>query len=122
MLGNVASFVGTLNMLEGVVVDPATGAIRIGETTIFAFGMVDSARAGNTRTLALRPEALRLGSPARGANTMRVVVEDVAFLGAVVRLKVRLGDRAMLIDTFNAGGASLRRQGTRDRLQPLDVE
>src|SRR5208283_2521540 len=32
----VASFVGTLNMVEGVVADPASGAIRLGPATIFA--------------------------------------------------------------------------------------
>jgi hypothetical protein len=31
----------------------------------------------------------------------------IALLGAVVRLKVRLGDKALLIDTFNAGAAAL---------------
>src|SRR5271166_2571811 len=32
----VASFVGTLNTLEGVVVDPAAGAIRVGQTVLRA--------------------------------------------------------------------------------------
>ena len=64
----VASFVGTLNMLEGVVVDPAAGAIRVGGATIFARGPIDGATAGDTRTLALRPEALRPGRPADGDN------------------------------------------------------
>ena len=35
----------------------------------------------------------------------------MTFLGAVVRLKVRLGDRTLLVDTFNAGAAALRRRG-----------
>ena len=39
------------------------------------------------------------------------MIEDVAFLGAVVRLKVRLDDRTLHIDTFNAGEAGLPRQG-----------
>ena len=107
----VASFVGTLNMLDGVVADPAAGAIRVGGTTIFVCGPIDGARAGDTRTLALRPEALRPGRPADGDNAVRVVIEDVAFLGAVVRLKVRLGDRLLHIDTFNAGEAGLPRRG-----------
>jgi putative spermidine/putrescine transport system ATP-binding protein len=47
---------------------------------------------------------------------VRVVIEDVAFLGAVVRLKVRFGDSVLHIDTFNAGEAGLPRQG-----ETLDV-
>jgi putative spermidine/putrescine transport system ATP-binding protein len=107
----VASFVGTLNLLEGIVADPAAGAIRVGGTTIFACRLIDGVKAGDTRTLALRPEAVRPGPPGDGANAMRVVVEDIAFLGAIVRLKVRLGDIAMLVDTFNAGGVGVPRLG-----------
>jgi len=107
----VASFVGTLNMLDGVVADPAAGAIRIDETTVFARRPIESARPGDKRTLALRPEALRPGPPEEGANALRVAVEEVTFLGAVVRLKARLGDRILLVDTFNAGVAALPRRG-----------
>jgi len=67
----VASFVGTLNMLEGVVADPAAGAIRIDGTIVFARGPIEGARAGDTRTLALRPKALRPGPPEEGANALR---------------------------------------------------
>ena len=64
----VASFVGTLNTLEGVVVDPVEGAIRVGQTMLRARGVIEAAMAGETRALALRPEALRLGPPADGAT------------------------------------------------------
>ncbi len=100
----VASFVGTLNTLQGVVADPASGAIRVEGTTVFAAGPIAGAAAGDKRTLALRPEALRLGRAAEGANALKGVVEDVSFLGAVVRLKVRLGRSILLVDAFNAGG------------------
>ena len=53
----VASFVGTLNTLQGVVVDPAEGAIRVGQTMLRARGVIEGAKAGETRALALRPEA-----------------------------------------------------------------
>jgi len=35
----VASFIGTLNLLEALVADPAADAIRIGETAIFAYAL-----------------------------------------------------------------------------------
>jgi putative spermidine/putrescine transport system ATP-binding protein len=101
----VASFVGTLNMLEGVVEDPAAGAVRVGETLVFARAPIDGARQGDRRTIALRPEALRPGRPADGANGLSVRIEDVAFLGPIFRLRARHGDSALLVDAFNAGGA-----------------
>jgi putative spermidine/putrescine transport system ATP-binding protein len=107
----VASFVGTLNTLQGVVVDPAEGVIRVGSATLRSRGAIEGARAGETRSLALRPEALRLGPPADGANALTGVVEDATFLGAIVRLRVRLGQGAVLVDAFNLNGASFPGRG-----------
>jgi putative spermidine/putrescine transport system ATP-binding protein len=107
----VASFVGTLNTLNGVVVDPAAGAIRVGAAVLRARGAIEGARAGETRTLALRPEALRLGQPVDGANALTGVIDDATFLGPIVRLRLRLDQGALLVDAFNLTGASLPERG-----------
>jgi putative spermidine/putrescine transport system ATP-binding protein len=92
----VASFVGTLNRLEARVTDPATGAVAIDGQPV-ALGR-PLAAAGATVTLALRPEALKLG-PA--AATLRGRVEDVAFHGPVVRIRAALGGQSVALDSFN---------------------
>jgi len=47
-----------------------------------------------------------------GSGEIRLIESgNVTFLGAVVRLKVRLGDRTLLVDAFNAGAAALPRRG-----------
>ncbi len=107
----VASFVGTLNTLDGVIADPAAGAIRVQDTILFASAPIAGARAGEARTLALRPEALRLGDG--DGNRLSVLVDDLSFLGAVVRLKLRLGDKGLLADVFNAAGLALPQPGDR---------
>ena len=107
----VASFVGTLNTLQGVVVDPVEGAIRVGQTMLRARGVIEGAMAGETRALALRPEALRLGPPADGDNALTGVIEDATFLGAIVRLRVRIDGGALLVDAFNSNGASFPEPG-----------
>jgi putative spermidine/putrescine transport system ATP-binding protein len=107
----VASFVGTLNTLQGVIVDPAQGLIRVGPALLRARGAVEGAKAGETRALALRPEALRLGPPANGTNALTGAIEDVTFLGAIVRTRVRLHEGALLVDAFNVNGASFPGRG-----------
>ena len=74
----VASFVGTLNTLQGVVVDPAEGAVRVGAALLRARAHRRGKR-GETPSLALRPEVLRLGLPADGANTLTGAIKDVTF-------------------------------------------
>src|SRR5512140_814101 len=98
----VASFVGTLNLLPGKVVDSATGSITIVGQTVrvsrpFAFA------AGRSVNLALRPEMASLGT-AGGENHVRGEVVDVGFLGSIVRIRVRLGGGAgpiVSLDEFN---------------------
>jgi putative spermidine/putrescine transport system ATP-binding protein len=76
--------------------------------------------------MALRPEALRIGQGGDDRNTLAGVIEDVAFLGAVVRVRVRLAEAAVIIDTFNTGASDLPARGApitvnfgRDDLIPL---
>ena len=57
------------------------------------------------RSLALRPEAVSLDAGSGGAggdrNAMRGTIEEVAFLGAIVRIRVRFKESAVSLDTFN---------------------
>ncbi len=98
----VASFVGTLNLLDARVADPAAGRVTVdGQELTLGPGAAPGA-AGTPCTLALRPEALALGPGSPGCNRLGGTVETVSFLGAVVRLRVRFGGNAVLLDTFNA--------------------
>jgi putative spermidine/putrescine transport system ATP-binding protein len=97
----VASFVGTLNVLRGKVTDPAQGAIRIDDQEVRLAAPIAAAKAGDARAVALRPEAAGLGAPAAGDNVMRGAIEDVSFLGAIVRVKVRFQENVISLDTFN---------------------
>jgi putative spermidine/putrescine transport system ATP-binding protein len=101
----VASFIGTLSIVNSVVGDPAIGAIDIDGQRAFAARGLEGAKAGESRAVALRPEALRLGPGLDGRNTLEGIIEDVMFLGSVVRVRMRLKKSAILIDTFNDSGA-----------------
>ncbi|WP_026781988.1 ABC transporter ATP-binding protein [Pleomorphomonas koreensis] len=107
----VASFVGTLNLLEARVVDPAAGRLSIDGQPVMttrdlsAFGIADET------TVALRPEALTLGDGNGDRNTLSGTVEEVAFLGAVIRVRVRLSEARLSLDLFNDPALQLPRIG-----------
>jgi putative spermidine/putrescine transport system ATP-binding protein len=122
----VASFVGTLNLLNGRIVDASSGAIDIDGQRATTARKLNGAKPGDILPMALRPEALRIGVGGDDRNTLAGVIEDVAFLGAVVRVRVRLAEAAVIIDTFNTGANDLPALGApitvnfgRDDLIPL---
>ncbi|RUM97441.1 ABC transporter ATP-binding protein [Pseudaminobacter arsenicus] len=102
----VANFVGTLNVLDGVVIDPIAATVRIGEREItLRNGALGAASAGDAVSLALRPEAIVLGrQPGRDAS-LSGQIADVSFLGSVIRVKVGVGQNAVSLDTFNNSSA-----------------
>jgi len=97
----VASFVGTLNVLRGRVTDAARGTIEIDGQVIIASRGLERAGSGETRSVALRPEIVSLGEAAGDENRLQGTVEDVNFLGSIVRIRVRLKENAISLDTFN---------------------
>jgi putative spermidine/putrescine transport system ATP-binding protein len=98
----VASFVGTLNIVDATVVDPDRGRITVdGQEIATTKGVID-ARPGEVRSIALRPEAIFLSSAGEGANTMQGEIDEVSFLGAIVRVRVRFAANAISLDTFNS--------------------
>jgi putative spermidine/putrescine transport system ATP-binding protein len=98
----VANFVGTLNVLDGIVADAAASTVKIGGREItLAKDALGAAKAGDAVSLALRPEAIALGKqPGRDAS-LAGQIADVSFLGSVIRVKVSIGSNAVSLDTFN---------------------
>jgi len=98
----VANFVGTLNVLEGTVTDPASGAVQVGANSVMLKGKLNGSKAGDTVSLALRPEAISLGrQPGRDA-TLGGEISEVSFLGSVIRVRVGVGKDRVSLDTFNS--------------------
>jgi putative spermidine/putrescine transport system ATP-binding protein len=97
----VASFVGTLNLMRGRVIDPQSGRLEIDGQEVVAARGAANAQPGEMRSVALRPEAVSLQDVGAERNRMRGTIEEVSFLGAVVRIRVRFKDSAISLDTFN---------------------
>jgi putative spermidine/putrescine transport system ATP-binding protein len=97
----VASFVGTLNLIPGRVVDATAGTVTVAGQAV----KIDRAfegGAGREVNVALRPEMVKLGTEA-GANRIQGTVEDVSFLGSIVRIRIQLGEGGPVVslDEFN---------------------
>ncbi len=98
----VASFVGTLNLLSAQVVDGGKAQVKLDGQEITLPQKLD-APAGQAISLAIRPEAITLdGHDDSTLNRLRGEVQDVAFLGSVVRVRVQLAEQALNYDMFNS--------------------
>ena len=96
----VASFVGTLNLLEAKVA-AGGGRLEIDGQPVVTRSDLNGSAAGTAVTVALRPEAITLTEGGEGRNQLAGTVEEVSFLGSVIRIRVRFRDNAVSLDTFN---------------------
>jgi putative spermidine/putrescine transport system ATP-binding protein len=96
----VASFVGTLSLVEVIVDDPATGSLKAGDTAISGIPLPASAKAGDRHLLALRPEAVQVGSE-KGHIRLEGTVTIVDFLGSVIRVRIDAAGSSISLDMFN---------------------
>jgi putative spermidine/putrescine transport system ATP-binding protein len=97
----VAGFVGTLNMFSATVEAQQDSVVSVsGQKLRLPNGPI-TARNGDTVTLALRPEAIRLGRAEGREVVMPATIEEVHFLGSVIRVRARVADTVIALDTFN---------------------
>jgi putative spermidine/putrescine transport system ATP-binding protein len=111
----VASFVGTLNVLPAQVLDAASGRLAVDGQEIRTTQPLADGPQDKPISIALRPETIVLngassGTP-NGANHLRGTVEDVMFLGSIVRVRVRFSENALHFDMFNNPHLALPQHG-----------
>ena len=99
----VASFIGTLNVFDAQVAEPARGAVTVDGQPL-ALGRPLEVAPGATVALALRPQAIALGRAEGTDAAFRGTVSDVSFLGSVVRVRVGLDRQVLSLDMFNTTG------------------
>lgn len=97
----VATFVGQLNTLKAKVANPAQKQVAIDGQLVTIPALPASATSGQDIALTMRPEAVSLANGHARDIVLDGTVEDVNFLGSVIRLKVKLGENAIELDTFN---------------------
>ncbi|MFP5078131.1 ABC transporter ATP-binding protein [Rhizobium sp. YIM 134829] len=100
----VASFVGTLNLIEAKVLDPAANRVTIGDQGVTLKERLGPVQAGDTVSLALRPEAGSIAEGAKGDTALTGPVVSTNFLGSVIRTRISVGDSPISFDMFNSPG------------------
>lgn len=100
----VGSFVGALSVLVGTVVDPQTGVLEVADQTLRIGAAFHYRAVGDTVSIAPRPERILLQwstATSELMNELHGTVIDVGFLGSIVRMRIRVGDQVIQVDTLS---------------------
>ena len=97
----VASFVGTLNTASAEITDPSKGLISIDGIELKSAEDMKERQKGEKVTIAIRPERLHFASDGKRGNELDCSIENITFLGSVVRIRVMIGNTKFNMDTFN---------------------
>jgi putative spermidine/putrescine transport system ATP-binding protein len=97
----VASFVGTLNSTDAEVVDSQKGIISFGDIQLISAEDLNKRKKGDKVRLSIRPERLSFASEQKKDNVLDCIIENITFLGSVVRIQVKIGNAKFNMDTFN---------------------
>jgi len=93
----VASFIGTLNVLDAQVVDSKHGRLLVEGQEVLACGPLPSGQV----KLSLRPERLSIEPHPGDENHLAGTLSNIIFLGSIVRLVIGTGTKDIFLDTFN---------------------
>ncbi len=110
-----AQFVGTLNTLSAQVQDVADKRLVVDGQEIKSAHALDGAHAGEKVSISIRPERISFYSEVQKVNRMECTVENIAFLGSIVRIQVRTSTNMFYMDTFNNPFLELPKLG--DKIQ-----
>ena len=97
----VAQFVGTLNAVNARVSDAKAGILDLEGQKLQADQALEGVSNGDQVMMAIRPERLNFASQEMKANVLEGTIENITFLGSIVRIQVQIGSVLLYMDTFN---------------------
>jgi len=107
----VANFVGSLNTAVAEVTDAAKGLLTMDGIQLVSADNMENLHTGDKVRIAIRPERLNFVSEGRKANIIDCKVENITFLGSVVRIQMTVGNAKFNMDTFNRPSLELPKIG-----------
>jgi len=112
----VANFVGSLNTAVAEITDPANGLLRMDGVQLVSAAKMDGLEKGDEVRIAIRPERFSFASEVKKANLVNARIENITFLGSVVRVHILVGDTKFTMDTFNYPSLELPKIGTTEQV------
>jgi putative spermidine/putrescine transport system ATP-binding protein len=112
----VANFVGTLNSVNAEVVDPVKKLIRVDGIQLEAAEGLEGKKKGDQIRIAIRPERINFVSVEKKANIIDCTIENITFLGSIVRIQVQAGSNKFFLDTFNNPFLELPKIGAKEQI------
>ena len=107
----VANFVGSLNTTVAEIIDPGKGLLSMDGVKLVSAANMDDCAPGDKVRIAIRPERFSFASEVKKANIMDAQIENITFLGSVVRVHIRIGDARFIMDNFNYPSLELPKIG-----------
>jgi putative spermidine/putrescine transport system ATP-binding protein len=107
----VASFVGSLNTALAEVIDPTQGLLSVDGVQFSSAANMDVYQKGDKVRIAIRPERFSFASEGKKANVVDCCIENITFLGSVVRVHMLIGNTKFTMDTFNYPSLELPKVG-----------
>ncbi|HNA88998.1 MAG TPA: ABC transporter ATP-binding protein [Anaerolineales bacterium] len=97
----VANFVGSLNTANAEVSDPENGLLHLDGIQLVTASDIKSRKKGDAVRVSIRPERFSFVESQRKDNVLDSTIENITFLGSVVRIQVKIGNAKFNMDTFN---------------------
>src|SRR5690349_6281262 len=112
----VANFVGSLNSAPAEVVDPEKGLLSMDGVKFLSAAKMNGFRPGDKVRMAIRPERFSFASEVQKPNIVDARIENITFLGSVVRLSIMIGNQKFNMDTFNYPSLALPMIGSTEQV------
>lgn len=114
----VANFVGSLNTADAEIIDPAKGTLKFeGLATELVTESDTKARMkGEAVRISIRPERFSFASEQIKENVFDCTIENITFLGSVVRIQMKIGNASFIMDTFNRPSLALPKIGDKEKV------
>ena len=112
----VANFVGALNNATAEIVDPAAGLLSVEGVKFLSAARMDGLKKGDKVRIAIRPERFSFASEVKKANVVDCRIENITFLGSVVRVHILIGNTRFTMDTFNYPSLELPKIGSMEQV------
>jgi len=112
----VANFVGSLNTADAEVVDSVNGLVSVDGVQFASAEGTSGRKKGDKVKIAIRPERLSFVSEQKKANVVDATIENITFLGSVVRIQIKIGNTKFNMDTFNNPFLELPKIGSKEQV------